>query len=91
MMSGRAERRRIAASRAQAGTDLARWADHPLAATQLLRLVLDPADTGVTSHALLRRNDLPGVRLLAAAVADADDEPRPPVRRRRYVLRINRS
>ncbi|MFE9693471.1 hypothetical protein [Micromonospora sp. NPDC005806] len=63
--------------RAKAGHDLARRAERDDIAELLLRLLLDEHDTAVTdatSHALLRRDDTHGVRLVAQAVAGANDE-----------------
>ncbi|MEV4639210.1 hypothetical protein AB0J80_17830 [Actinoplanes sp. NPDC049548] len=64
-------------ARAQAGQDLARHADRDDVADRLLALLLDAQDTAVTdatAGAVLQRGDVTGVRLLARAVAAADDE-----------------
>jgi hypothetical protein len=57
--------------RAQAGHDLAAWADRDDIAVILHDLVLDPDDTAVTDrtcHALLHRNDVDGLRIVARAL-----------------------
>nr|WP_255946766.1 HEAT repeat domain-containing protein [Streptomyces sp. ODS25] len=64
------------AQRVRAGQDLASCAEVPEAAEALLRLLLDVEDTAVTrrtAEALVRVGSLAAVRLLARAVADADD------------------
>lgn len=62
--------------RAHAGQQLALWADRQDVIPVLLRLLIHPGDTAVidwTCDALLARNDLRGVRLIAQAVAQAPD------------------
>jgi hypothetical protein len=65
------------ATRARAGRDLARWADDPRTADALTQLLLDQHDTFVTdetSRALLERRDTDGLRLVAHAIALADEQ-----------------
>jgi hypothetical protein len=65
------------ATRARAGHELARWADDPRTADALIQLLLDQHDTVVTdetSRALLERQDTHGLRLVAHAVALADEQ-----------------
>ncbi|MFG3253860.1 hypothetical protein [Streptomyces sp. NPDC048172] len=60
--------------RAAAGRELARWVEHGDVPAVLERLVLDPYDTGVTqatTEALLRRNDVAGLRIVLRALARA--------------------
>ncbi|MFD7102169.1 hypothetical protein [Streptomyces celluloflavus] len=62
--------------RVRAGRDLAVFADVPVAAEALVGLLLDVADTAVTrqtAEALARVGTMPAVRLIALAVAGADD------------------
>ncbi|MEV5428184.1 HEAT repeat domain-containing protein [Streptomyces sp. NPDC052701] len=62
--------------RVRAGRDLASFADVPEAAEALVRLLLDVEDTAVTrqtAEALARVGTVAAVRLLALAVAAADD------------------
>jgi len=62
--------------RARAGRDLASFADVPEAAEALARLLLDAEDTAVTrqmAEALTRVGTVAAVRLIARAVAEADD------------------
>ncbi|MFF3504329.1 hypothetical protein [Streptomyces sp. NPDC003247] len=62
--------------RARAGRDLAASADVPEAAEALARLLLDAEDTAVTRHtarALARVGTAPALRIVALAVAAADD------------------
>src|SRR4051794_31917034 len=62
--------------RARAGRDLALFADVPEAAEALVGLLLDVEDTAVTrqtAEALARVGTVPAVRLIALAVAEADD------------------
>ena len=62
--------------RASAGGRLAPYAGVPSAADALERLLLDPEDTAVTretAHALLMQRSFSAVRLVALAVARADD------------------
>lgn len=63
--------------RAQAARQLARQAQRPEIAKLLLTLLLDTQDTAVTDatcHALLDREDIHSARLIAQAVATADNE-----------------
>lgn len=65
------------AVRSRAGQDLTGWAERRDVAELLLRLLLDEYDTAVTDstgQALLNRNDIHGVRLIAKAITTADDE-----------------
>ncbi|MEV5576380.1 hypothetical protein AB0L06_40655 [Spirillospora sp. NPDC052269] len=62
--------------RARAGRDLASFADVPVAAEALVGLLLDVADTAVTrqtAEALARMGTMAAVRLVALALAGADD------------------
>lgn len=62
--------------RARAGRDLASFAEVPEAAEALARLLLDAGDTAVTrqtAEALARVGTVAAVRLVAQAVAEADD------------------
>ncbi|GAB3277637.1 hypothetical protein [Kineosporia babensis] len=62
--------------RADAGAALARFAALPQTWEPLLALVLDAEDTAVTlevAEALLRRRDVCGLRLVARALAQADE------------------
>ncbi|MFE4828260.1 hypothetical protein [Streptomyces sp. NPDC056672] len=62
--------------RVRAGHDLASFADVPEAAEALVRLLLDVGDTAVTrqtAEALVRVGTVAAVRLIALAVAEADD------------------
>lgn len=62
--------------RAHAGHDLAAFADVPEAAETLVGLLLDVKDTAVTrqtAEALTRVRTVAAIRLLARAVAEADD------------------
>ncbi|MFF3604377.1 hypothetical protein [Streptomyces sp. NPDC002463] len=62
--------------RVRAGRDLASFADVPEAADALLGLLLDVEDTAVTrqtAEALARVGTVAAVRLIALAVAEADD------------------
>ncbi|WP_234365276.1 hypothetical protein [Streptomyces sp. RTd22] len=62
--------------RARAGRDLASFADVPEAAEALAGLLLDAEDTAVTrrtAEALTRAGTVAAVRLIARAVAEADD------------------
>lgn len=62
--------------RVRAGRDLASFADVPVAAKALVGLLLDVADTAVTrqtAEALARVGTMAAVRLIALAVAEADD------------------
>jgi hypothetical protein len=62
--------------RADAGRALASFAELPEARPPLLNLVLDTADTfvtRVTAEALLRRQDAPGLTVVASALTAADD------------------
>ncbi|MCW1100264.1 HEAT repeat domain-containing protein [Streptomyces sp. RS2] len=62
--------------RVRAGRDLASFADFPEAADALVGLLLDAEDTAVTrqaAKALARVGKVAGVRLIALAVAEADD------------------
>ncbi|MGW7260593.1 HEAT repeat domain-containing protein [Streptomyces sp. NPDC054834] len=62
--------------RVRAGCDLAAFADVPQAAEKLVGLLLDAADTAVTrqaAEALARVGTVAAVRLIALAVAEADD------------------
>ncbi|MFI9307054.1 HEAT repeat domain-containing protein [Streptomyces triculaminicus] len=62
--------------RARAGRDLASFADVPEAAEALVGLLLDTADTAVTrqtAEALARVGTVAAVRLIALALAEADD------------------
>jgi hypothetical protein len=64
-------------TRELAGRELAHWAHHPDAAAGLQRLLLDHHDsavTDITAHALLERNDMHGVRIIARAIAAAEPE-----------------
>lgn len=64
------------AERGRAGRDLASFADVPEAAEALVRLLLDVEDTAVTrqtAEALARVGTGAAVRLVALAVAEADD------------------
>jgi hypothetical protein len=66
--------------RVTAGRRLAAAALVPAVADTLERLLLDEADTAVcqeTADALLRRNDVPGLRLVLAALAAAEEHSRP--------------
>ncbi|MGW2471590.1 HEAT repeat domain-containing protein [Streptomyces sp. NPDC001665] len=63
--------------RARAGRDLAAFAEVPEVAEALVRLLLDAEDTAVTrrtAEALARVGSVAAVRVLARAVAGADDE-----------------
>ncbi|PZF84440.1 hypothetical protein [Jiangella anatolica] len=63
--------------RADAGRQLAAWAERSPVAATLRRLVLDAYNTYVTdvvARALLERDDVRGVRVLAQAAAHADAE-----------------
>lgn len=63
-------------TRLAAGQQLAAWADQHDIAGILQALLLDRGDTAVveaTCLALLRRNDIHGIRLVARAVATAHD------------------
>lgn len=63
--------------RVRAGSDLASFADVPQAAKALAGLLLDAEDTAVTrrtAEALARVGTAAAVRLIAAAVAGADDD-----------------
>lgn len=65
------------ADRVAAGVALATFAECPEAEATLQRLLLDPEDTVVieqTVLALLRRDDVVGLRLVARAYAVADDQ-----------------
>ncbi|MGW2324995.1 HEAT repeat domain-containing protein [Streptomyces sp. NPDC001700] len=62
--------------RVRAGRDLASFADAPEAAEALAGLLLDAEDTAVTrwtAEALARVGTVAAVRLIALAVAEADD------------------
>ena len=62
--------------RACAGRDLASYVDVPEAAKALVELLLDVEDTAVTrrtAEALARVGTVAAVRLIALAVAEADD------------------
>ncbi|MGW2628763.1 HEAT repeat domain-containing protein [Streptomyces chattanoogensis] len=62
--------------RVRAGRHLASFADVPEAAEVLVRLLLDVEDTAVTrqtAEALARVGTVAAVRLIALAVAEADD------------------
>ncbi|WP_082598697.1 MULTISPECIES: hypothetical protein [unclassified Kitasatospora] len=62
--------------RADAGHGLAGFAEMPEAVRPLLELVLDPDDTFVTlvtARAVLRRKDRAGLRIVASALATADE------------------
>ncbi|MFD9326275.1 hypothetical protein [Streptomyces sp. NPDC060065] len=62
--------------RVRAGHDLASFADVPEAAKALVELLLDDEDTAVTrqtAEALTRVGSVAAVRLIALAVAEADD------------------
>ncbi|MFC9398621.1 hypothetical protein ACFTWS_36565 [Streptomyces sp. NPDC057027] len=62
--------------RVRAGRDLASFADVPEAADALLGLLLDAEDTAVTrqtTEALVRVGTVAAARLIALAVAEADD------------------
>ncbi|MEU8972818.1 hypothetical protein AB0D11_26700 [Streptomyces monashensis] len=62
--------------RVRAGRDLAFFADVPEAAETLVGLLLDAEDTAVTrqtAEALARVGTVAAVRLIALAVAEADD------------------
>ncbi|WP_460073121.1 HEAT repeat domain-containing protein [Streptomyces sp. YKOK-I1] len=62
--------------RVRAGRDLASFADVPEAAEALVRLLLDVEDRAVTrqtAEALARVGTVAAVRLIALAVAEADD------------------
>ncbi|MFD7865103.1 hypothetical protein [Streptomyces sp. NPDC059783] len=62
--------------RVRAGRDLAPFADVPVVAEALVRLLLDVEDTAVTratAEALARVGTVAAVRLIALAVAEADD------------------
>ncbi|MEW1552214.1 hypothetical protein, partial [Streptomyces tsukubensis] len=62
--------------RVRAGRDLASFADAPDAAEALAKLLLDAEDTAVTrqtAEALARAGTVAAVRLIALAVAEADD------------------
>ncbi|QYA99052.1 HEAT repeat domain-containing protein [Streptomyces anulatus] len=62
--------------RVRAGRDLASFADVPEAAEALVGLLLDVEDTAVTrqtAEALARVGTVAAVRLVALAVAEADD------------------
>ncbi|MEU1802815.1 hypothetical protein [Streptomyces sp. NPDC019937] len=62
--------------RGRAGRDLASFAEVPEAAEALVGLLLDTADTSVTrktAEALARVGTVAAVRLIALAVAEADD------------------
>ncbi|MFB8266798.1 MULTISPECIES: hypothetical protein [unclassified Streptomyces] len=62
--------------RVRAGRDLASFSHVPEAAEALVRLLLDAGDTAVTrqtSEALARVGTVASVRLLALAIAGADD------------------
>ncbi|WP_107058108.1 HEAT repeat domain-containing protein [Streptomyces globisporus] len=64
------------ARRARAGRDLASFAEVPEAAEALLGLLLDAEDTAVTrqtAEALARMGTVAAMRLIALAVAGADD------------------
>jgi len=63
--------------RAAAGVMLASTPDLESVADVLLQLLLDPEDTYVTSEtadALVGRRDVPGMRLVIAALARADED-----------------
>jgi hypothetical protein len=63
--------------RMDAGRGLVVFAERPEARSRLLSLVLDADDTAVTAEtaeALLRRHDEIGVRIVAEALTDADDD-----------------
>jgi hypothetical protein len=63
--------------RTVAGQCLAAFADHPHAAALLPGLVLDETNTWVTlvtAEALCRRQDAAGLALVAAAIANADQQ-----------------
>jgi hypothetical protein len=63
--------------RIDAGRCLAVFADRSEARPRMLSLVLDADNTAVTAEtaeALLRRHDEIGVRIMAEALADADDD-----------------
>ncbi|MCW8101686.1 hypothetical protein [Streptomyces tauricus] len=63
--------------RVRAGRDLASFADLPEAAEALVGLLLDVGDTAVTrqtAEALVRVGTVAAVRLIALAVAEADDQ-----------------
>ncbi|MFH8572839.1 hypothetical protein [Streptomyces sp. NPDC017993] len=62
--------------RARAGRDLASFADVPEAAEALVGLLLDVADTAVTrqtAQALARVGTVAAIRLIAFALAEAND------------------
>ncbi|MEV5454057.1 MULTISPECIES: hypothetical protein [unclassified Streptomyces] len=64
------------AQRVRAGRDLASFVDVPEAAEALVGLLLDVEDTAVTrqtAEALARVGTVAAVRLIALAVAEADD------------------
>ncbi|MFJ6573236.1 hypothetical protein ACIQNU_38085 [Streptomyces sp. NPDC091292] len=63
--------------RVRAGRDLASFADVPEAAEALVGLLLDVEDTAVTrqtAEALARVGTVAAMRLIALAVAEADDD-----------------
>ncbi|MFE2546715.1 HEAT repeat domain-containing protein [Actinacidiphila glaucinigra] len=63
------------AVRAAAGRRLAAWPEHAEALPALHRLLLDERDTGVTqetAEALLKRQDLPGLRAVLRALSQAE-------------------
>lgn len=65
------------AVRARAGQELAAFADVPVVAEALAGLLLDAHDTAVTrrtAEALARVATVAGVRLIALAVVEADDD-----------------
>ncbi|KRE60213.1 hypothetical protein [Nostocoides sp. Soil756] len=62
--------------RVAAVVGLAQFAEVPAVRKQLQQLVLDPEDTAVTeagARALMARVDEPGLRVLSAALQEADD------------------
>lgn len=62
------------ARRAAAGRQLAEWVEHEAARPVLERLLLDAHDTGVTQETariLLDRRDVPGLRAVLGALAQA--------------------
>ncbi|MFE7618539.1 hypothetical protein [Streptomyces sp. NPDC057496] len=64
------------AQRVRAGRDLASFADVSEAVEALVGLLLDAEDTAVTrqtAEALARVGTVPAIRLIALAVAEADD------------------
>ncbi|MFB6550756.1 hypothetical protein [Streptomyces sp. NPDC056405] len=81
MMSGLESALTMASSpswsqRVRAGRDLASFADFPEAADALVGLLLDAEDTAVTrqtAEVLARVGTVAAVRLIALAVAEADD------------------